>query len=110
MRSGSWLLICLWVLKWSLALGMGMTALSATSAHAAVDECHEHSTLQVEPSDSHSDSAHCTAHADCHHCCPLGWGHGLGMALHAAPNVHPSRHVDDWPSASWLPDLRPPIA
>jgi hypothetical protein len=137
MRSGSWLLICLWLLKWSLTLGMGLTTLSAsssaafaehkahtaqpsaahlntpqashtTSAHAGHDECHGHSDAQTEA--GHGEDLHCTAHGDCHHCCPLGWGHGSGMALHPVPTLHPAGLLTAWHSASWVPDLRPPIA
>ena len=127
MRSGSWLLICLWLLKWSLTLGMGLTTLSAsssaafaehtahtpqashtTSAHAGHDECHGHSDAKTEA--RHSEDVYCTAHADCHHCCPLGWGTALGMAGHATPNLHPASLLTAWHSASWVPDLRPPIA
>ena len=135
MRICSSLLICWYLLQWSLAWGMGLTTLSAvnlapsaahaaqtsaahphspqgtehtSSVHAAHDECHGHWATPTEA--SQDGSAHCTAHADCHHCCPLGWGNGLGMAGHAAPNIHPSGQMADWHSASWVPDLRPPIA
>jgi|GEM_PF-1548921 len=135
MRHGVWWLIGGWVLQLSLALGMGLTTLSAASlapaaAHAAQmsaahlhtpqasdhtthaeatrDECHGHSTTPTEA--DQDSSVHCTAHADCHHCCTLGWGNGHGMAGHAAPNIPPAGPMSDWHSASWVPDLRPPIA
>ncbi len=128
MRSCSWLLICWWVLQLSLSLGVGLTTVSAASstiaaAHTAhapqadaadpstatpLDECHGHASAQTET--HHDDSVHCSAQADCHHCCPLGWGSGTGMAGHAAPNIQPAGPMSDWRSASWLPNLRPPIA
>lgn len=128
MRLHPWSRFCCWLLQLSLGLGMVLASLSAASwASAAVHtapapqqlaaephsaaphgECHGHASAQTES--PHADSAHWTAHADCHHCCPLGWGSGLGMAGHAAPNIHPAGPMTDWPSAIWGPDLRPPIA
>lgn len=86
----------------------------AHSGHAGEshDACPEHALPpNAEPYGyHHCEGVHCTAHADCHHCCPLSWGHGLGMAGHAAPNIRPAGPMTDWHSASWVPDLRPPIA
>lgn len=74
--------------------------------------CPEHALLaNADPhGHHHCDGGHCTAHADCHHCCPLVWGHGLGLAGHAAPHIRPQGPMTDGHSASWGPDLRPPIA
>ena len=86
----------------------------AHSGHAggSRDACPEHAVPpNAEPhGHHHCDGGHCTAHADCHHCCPLVWGHGLGLAGQAAPHIRPQGPMTDGHSASWGPDLRPPIA
>ena len=134
MRSCSWCLMGLWLLKLSLALAMGLAAFSSpelvkTAASAMPQEHHhaahvqhhmaadhaDHANSRVDStmgntSVSELDSTHCTAHTDCHHCCPLAWGHWAGMGMQAPPTQPPARQVAQWHSASWLPALRPPNA
>jgi hypothetical protein len=134
MRSCSWCLMCLWLLKLSMALAMGLADFSSpqlvkTAASATPQEHHHAAHTQhhmaADPTDHAAstmksatdktsvtklDNTHCTAHADCHHCCPLAWGNWAGMGLQAAPTQPPARQVAQWHSASWLPALRPPKA
>ena len=89
----------------------------ASFSPAAEPDCHGSRTAQAKPttdvvalSPEVSDTTHCTEHADCHHCCPLAWVNWADIGKPDAPTVHPSGHVQNWHSASWMPGLRPPKA
>ncbi len=121
MRSCSWCLMGLWLLKLGLALAMGLTAFASPvwakpegsapqqeQHHGAHAQHHMAAENADNTHDSTPDSTHCTSHADCHHCCPLAWGNWAGMGLQAAPTQQPVRQVAAWHSTSWMPGLRPP--
>ena len=90
---------------------------SHSHARASEPDCHgtraapaQATTDGVTLSPEGADTPHCTEHADCHHCCPLAWVKWANIGKPDAPTVHPSGHVKNWHSASWLPGLRPPKA
>ncbi len=135
MRSCSWLLIWLMVLKMSLSLVMATPNPDASpwqgaesTVHevlpttdrqvhlATVPDCHGHATtlddvkgLKTSLS-SEDTSAPPVNPSDCHHCCAVGLGRGPHIEQPPAPATHLSSPPQDWQSANLGPVLRPPIA
>jgi hypothetical protein len=90
---------------------------SHSHGRAPEPDCHgtraaqaQQTTEVVTLSTEGANTPHCTEHADCHHCCPLAWINWADIGKPDAPTVHPSGHVQNWHSASWMPGLRPPKA
>lgn len=130
MRSFSWLLIWLMVLKMSLGSVMAMPNPwpgTEATVHEVADttyrevqlatlpDCHGHAISQddgkgLKTSSSSKDTDAPPGNTcDCHHCCAVGLGRGSRIEQAPAPATHPTNPPQGWQSVNLRPVLRPPI-